>query len=75
MRGSYRSGTCQATGSVTAALRGQPERPNPVKLESLAAMMRAAAAAIQARPNLLYAAAVMRHATRKNVVSSRTDSE
>jgi hypothetical protein len=74
MRGSYRSGTCQATGSVTAALRGQPERPNPVKLESLAAMMRAAAA-IQARPNLLYAAAVMRHAARKNVVSSRTDSE
>jgi hypothetical protein len=32
--------------SVTAALRDQPQRPNPVKLESLGAMMRAAAAAI-----------------------------
>jgi len=48
---------------------------NPVKLESLAAIMPAAAAAIQARPNLLYAAAVMRHAVRKNIVSSRTDAE
>ncbi len=38
-------------------------------------MMRAAAVAIQARPNLLYAAAVMRHAARKNIVSSRTDAE
>jgi len=31
-------------------------------------MMRAAAAAIQGRLNLLYAAAVMRHAARKNIV-------
>jgi hypothetical protein len=46
-----------------------------VKLESLAAIVPAAAAAIQARPNLLYAAAVMRHAVRKNIVSSRTDAE
>jgi hypothetical protein len=33
---------------------------NPVKLESLAAIIPAGAAAIRARPNLLYAAAVMR---------------
>jgi len=53
--------------SVTAALRGQPEPPNPVELENLAAMLRAAAAAIQAWHNLLCAAAGMRHAAWKNM--------
>jgi hypothetical protein len=59
---------------MTAALRGQPEPPNPVELENLAVMLRAAAAAIQADK---FALRRRRHATRRleEHVSSRTDAK
>src|SRR6266487_845404 len=71
----HAAGTCQAIGKYDRSVARPARASNSVKLESLAAMMRAAAAAIQVRPNLLYAAAVTRHADRKKIVSSRTDTE
>src|SRR2546423_7572125 len=75
MRGSCRSGTCEATGKCDRSVAGPARAGQPVKLESLAAMMRTTARHPGAATFALRRRRHETHAVRKNIVSSRTDTE